>query len=156
MAAADDISKDVQEIIDTPWALRKGQVIPDTQDVKLKGGSVELEATFLYADLADSSRMAKELDRRVTAKIIKSFLATSCKRITACGGKVKSFDGDRVMGVFMGGSKNTDAAKCALQINYVVQKIIRPKFEKKYETVKKCILLNRPRSWRRSGNSIIR
>ena len=32
--------------------------------------------------------------------------------------------------------KNTAAAKCALQIKHVVQKIIRPKFEAKYTAVK--------------------
>lgn len=70
--------------------------------------------------------MAKELDQRVAAKIIKAFLATSARIIRSCGGKIVSFDGDRIMGMFCGDSKNSNAAKCALQINYAVLKIIRP------------------------------
>jgi class 3 adenylate cyclase len=104
--------------------------------VALAGGAVEIDATFLYADMANSSKMAKELDRRVAAKILKSFLATTARLVRYHDGSIVSFDGDRILGVFMGDSKNTVAAKCGLQIKYVVQQIIRPKFEAKYESVK--------------------
>ena len=136
MSLSDEIASDVQIIIDTLWSKRTGRKIPETEEVALTGGAVEIEATFLYADLADSSRMAKELDRRVAAKIVKSFLATSARIIRSCGGKIVSFDGDRIMGMFYGGSKNSDAAKCALQINYAVLRVIRPKFAGKYNSVR--------------------
>ena len=132
---SDDIASDVQSTIDTLWNRRIGRKVPETEEVALAGGAVEIEATFLYADLANSSMMAKELDRRVAAKIVKSFLATSARIIRSCGGKIVSFDGDRIMGVFYGDSKNSNAAKCALQINYAVVKIIRPKFTSKYDSV---------------------
>ena len=32
-------------------------------------------------------------------------------------------------------SKNSNAAKCALQIKYIVQRVLRPKFEAKYDSV---------------------
>jgi class 3 adenylate cyclase len=136
MASTEDIGKEVQNIIDTQWALRKGQKVPSTEDVALSGGAVELDATFLYADLANSSKMAKEFDRRVTSKIIKAFLVTTAKVILSLDGEIVSFDGDRIMGVFIGDSQNSNAAKCALQIKYVVHNIIRTKFEVKYESVK--------------------
>jgi len=136
MALSDSISSDIQTIIDTNWNKRKGSVVPSTDDVALAGGAVELDATFLYADLANSSKMAKELDRRVAAKILKSFLATTSRLIKSCDGTVVSFDGDRVMGVFIGDYRNSNAARCALKIKYVVSEYIRPKFEKKYESVK--------------------
>ncbi len=136
MALADDLASDVQGIINKPWSTRKGQKVPSSTDVALAGGAVELDATFLYADLANSSKIAKELDRRVAAKILKSFLATTARLVRYHGGSKVSFDGDRIMGVFIGDSKNTTAAKCGLQIKYTVQKIIRPKFESKYDSVK--------------------
>ena len=136
MALVEEINKEVQNIIDTQWNLRKGQKVPSTEDVALSGGAVELDATFLYADLANSSKMAKKFDRRVTAKIIKTFLATTAKVIRSLDGEIVSFDGDRIMGVFIGDSQNSNAAKCALQIKYIVHKIIRTKFEDKYESVK--------------------
>lgn len=136
MSKCDEISRDVQNTIDTQWNKRNGNKIPNTEDIALAGGAVEIDATFLYADLASSSKMAKELDRRVTAKILKSFLAAVSKLVKHNGGKIVSFDGDRVMGVFYGTSKNSDAAKCALQIKHVVQNVIKTKFENKYETVR--------------------
>lgn len=136
MALSDDLSSDVQGIIDRLWNTRKGQKVPSSTDVALAGGAVELDATFLYADLANSSKMAKELDRRVAAKILKAFLATTARLVRHHGGTIVSFDGDRILGVFIGNLKNTTAAKCALQITYTVTKIIRPKFEKKYDSVK--------------------
>lgn len=97
---------------------------------------MELSATFLYADLANSSKIAKAFDRRVAAKIIKSFLATTTRLIRFNSGTVVSFDGDRVLGIFTGNFKNSEAVKCGLQINYVVKEIIRPKFEASYNNVK--------------------
>ena len=135
MALSDDLANEVQAIISTTWDKRDGRNIPETEEVALAGGAVEIDATFLYADLADSSKMAKELDRRIAAKIIKSFLYCASKLIIARGGKIVSFDGDRVMGVFYGDSKNSSAAKCALQIKWAVDKI-REKFETNYESVK--------------------
>jgi class 3 adenylate cyclase len=38
-------------------------------------------------------------------------------------GEITAFDGDRVMGVFIGGTKNTSAAKAALQINAFVAEL---------------------------------
>lgn len=125
-------------MIETLWDKRTGRKIPETGEVALAGGAVEIEATFLYADLANSSKIAKELDRRIAAKVIKAFLATSARIVRSCGGKIVSFDGDRIMGVFYEDSKNSDAAKCALQIKYAVHNIIRPKFEKKYDSIKKA------------------
>lgn len=136
MGLSDTLEKDVETIIATGWSKRRGTVVPSTTDVALAGGAVELEAAFLYADVASSSKMVRELDRRIAAKILKSVHSTTCRLIKALGGAVVSFDGDRVLGVFVGGTKNSSAAKCALQINHTVQKIIRPKFEARYDSVK--------------------
>lgn len=135
MPSDDTLKADVDAIIATTWNKRNGTKVPSTEVVALAGGAVELDATFLYADLASSSKMAKELDRRVAAKILKSFLSCATKLIRGLGGTVISFDGDRVLGVFVGSTKNSNAAKCALQINYVVKNIIKVKFEKSYGAV---------------------
>jgi adenylate cyclase len=135
MALSDELADEIRTIISTAWDKRDGRKIPETEEVALAGGAVEIEATFLYADLADSSKIAKELDRRIAAKIIKSFLYCASKLIIARGGKIVSFDGDRVMGVFYGDGKNSSAAKCALQIKWAVNQI-RDRFENSYESVK--------------------
>jgi adenylate cyclase len=136
MSINDDISSEVVKIRDADWNKRTGTKVPGPEDITLSNGAVEIDATYLYTDLANSSRMAKAFDRRVTAKILKSYLAVSSRLIRHFGGRIMSFDGDRVMGAFMGDSKNTSAVQCSFAIAYAVTQLIRPKFEAKYDTVK--------------------
>jgi len=136
MAIFDNLKSDINTIINTTWNKRNGYKVPSTEDVALAGGAVELDATYLYSDLANSSKIAKLFDRRITAKIFKSFHSATCRLIRYHDGTVISFDGDRVLAVFHGGMKNTNAAKCALQVTYVVNELIRKKFEKKYNVVR--------------------
>lgn len=135
MALVDDLKNDVDGILSQTWDVRDGEVVPTTETVALAGGGVKLNATMLYADLADSTELAM-WDRRVTSRLCKAFLACSSRLIRAQGGDVRSFDGDRVMGVFLGKSKNTSATKCALNINWIFLNLIKPKFESKYEALK--------------------
>src|SRR6056297_1002065 len=136
MGINQDVENDVNTIKDSSWSVRKGQVVPSTDSIALNGGAVELDAAYLYADMANSSKMARYLDRRVTAKILKSFLATATRLIGHRNGTVMSFDGDRVMGAFVGDSKCTSAVKCAFAITWAVEEVIRPKFKSKYPTVR--------------------
>jgi class 3 adenylate cyclase len=98
MGTVDDLTKIVGDSLKTPWNSRDGQVVPETEAVALSDGAVKLAATMLYTDLADSTDLAM-WDRRVAARVCKSFLECSTRLIRARGGSVRSFDGDRVMGV---------------------------------------------------------
>lgn len=135
MTLATDIEREINATITQQWNTRVGQQIPDSKSVLLDGGAVEIDATFLYADLAKSSQMVKELDRRIAAKVLKSFHSATARLIRSNSGKIVSFDGDRILGVFFGPTKNSDATKCALQINWAVKKI-RHIFETRYDAVK--------------------
>lgn len=119
-------------ILNNTWESRDGVVIPSAEDVKLAGGAVKLEATMLYADLANSTDLAVNFDKRIAARTFKTFLMVSSRIIKNNGGAIRSFDGDRVMGVFVGAMKNSNAAKASLKINYAMKNVIRPKIENKY------------------------
>lgn len=136
MAIAEDLSAIVDTIINQEWNIRDGQVVPKTEDVALAGGAVKLNAAVLYADLADSTDLAMNYDKRVAAKVFKSFLSVSSSLIKTMGGEIRSFDGDRVMGVFKTKTPNSDAAKCGLKINWAFLNIIKPKLEKIYPSLK--------------------
>ena len=124
------------KVFDTAWDVRSGTVIPDTSTVALKDGAVKVDATFLYGDLAGSSTLAKMCPWTTTAKVIRAYLDCSTRLIRAWGGEIRSFDGDRVMGVFMGDSKNTNATNCAREIDYTVEKIIGPKATSAFKSIK--------------------
>jgi class 3 adenylate cyclase len=115
MGLRDDLAADIDGVLSQAWDTRDGTAVPTTDTVALAGGGVNLKATMLYADLADSTSLAM-WDRQVTARICKAFLAASSRIIRARDGEIRSFDGDRVMGVFLGNYKNANAVKCALQL----------------------------------------
>jgi adenylate cyclase len=127
MALLDDLKNETQKIVRTSWQRRGGAVVPETEKVGLGNECVDLEATFLYADLADSTELAIQ-NQSIAAEVIKAYLMGTTRIIRALGGEIRSFDGDRVMGVFIEGAKNTAAAEAALKINYFFRKILQPAF----------------------------
>jgi len=137
MTLSDDLSEKVENIFSQSVDDRDGRVVPYTDDVKLDSDSVKLDATLLYADLSQSSKLATDFYKKTAAKIIRSFLYCMSRLITEHDGVIVSFDGDRVMGVFIGKIKNTNAVKCGLKMNYVVQKIIKPKAENYFTSLEK-------------------
>lgn len=136
MALIDTLKSEVEIILDITWNERSGNVLPDTDDVILKDGAVKVEATFLYADLAGSSILAKKCPWETTAKIIRAYLDISVRLIRAHGGEIKSFDGDRVMGVFKGDAPNTSAVNCARKIDWMVENVINPRAKDKFKSIK--------------------
>lgn len=136
MALIDTLIEEVENILDIEWDERSGNVIPETRDITLKNGAVKIEATFLYADLAGSSVLAKKCPWQTTSKIIRTYLDTSVRLILHHDGEIRSFDGDRVMGIFKGNSPNTSAANCARKIDWVVEEIINSKAKAKFKSIR--------------------
>jgi adenylate cyclase len=135
MSLLDDLKSDVSTTISQTWQSRDGQVVPTVDDVGLQAGGVNIDATFLYSDLADSTSLAT-WNRLVAAKIYKVFLACNSRIIRSLDGEIRSFDGDRVMAVFIGDRKSSRAAECALKINYAFQEIIKPAVINRYKEIR--------------------
>lgn len=132
MPLKDDVGAEIDAILSQAWDLRDGQVVPATEDVTLAGGGVNLKATIAYADLADSTELAMDYDARVAAKVFRSFLAMSTRILRNEGGAIRSFDGDRVMGIFVGDYKNSSATKASLKINWAFLNLLKPRLLAKY------------------------
>jgi class 3 adenylate cyclase len=133
--ASDKLSAEVRKILDTTWSIRSGQVVPKTEDVVLENGAVKLDVAILYADLAHSTQLARK-NKSVAAKVVRAYLSTMTRLVNDNGGTVRSFDGDRVMGIFIGGGKNTSAARCALKMNWVVKEALAPQAQAKFTSLK--------------------
>ncbi len=126
----------VDTLFGTSFNVREGRVVPTTDDVVLKDGAVKIDAAFLYADLANSALLSKLCPWSTTAKIIRCFLDCSTRLIVKHGGAIRSFDGDRVMGVFIGDSKNSNASICGREIHWAVRKIIHPAAKKQFKSIR--------------------
>lgn len=135
MGLKEELEFEVKGIFATEWSRRKGQVVPAAESVRLGNDAVEFdEAVVLYADLADSTELVKGYKDWFAAEVYKTYLHCASKIISANDGEITAFDGDRVMAVFIGGSKRTNAAKTALMINHAVANIIKPAIKSKFPT----------------------
>jgi class 3 adenylate cyclase len=133
MALQDELRGYVENALRSRWNTRDGNVIPDPEDLALDNTAVRFErATVLYADLAGSTKMVDGYKWHFSGEIYKSYLYCASRIIRNEGGEITAYDGDRVMGIFVGTSQSSNAAKCALKINYVVREIINPAIKAQY------------------------
>ena len=132
MPLKEELEAEVARTFKTEWSSRDGKVVPADSDVGLGNDAVKLKATVLYADLADSTELVATKTAEFSAEIYKTFLHCAAKIIKAEGGSITAYDGDRIMAIFIGDSKNTTAVRTALKINWAVINIIRPAQKKQY------------------------
>src|SRR5207248_4620847 len=100
--------------------------------LKLNNDAVKLDATVLYADLSASTGLVDGYKQHFAAEIYKAYLHCAAKIIRSEDGVITAYDGDRVMAVFIGTSKNTSAARSALKINWAVKNIVNPALKDQY------------------------
>jgi class 3 adenylate cyclase len=134
MALHDEINAELGQILGRPWKERDGQKVPDSADVELGNDGVALDAAVLYADLADSTGLVSRTKRTFAAEVFKAYLRGACKILRAKDGNITSFDGDRVMAVFVGANKETSAVRAALAVNHLVEKVLNPLVKQRYTT----------------------
>lgn len=133
----DQILDHVATTFRNAWSKREGKVVPDVDSLALKNDAVTFEqATVLYADLAESTALVRGHKSYFAAEIYKNYLYCAGRIIERNEGTITAYDGDRVMAVFLGGSKNSNSAKSALQINYAVREMIQPAIRAQYSDEK--------------------
>jgi class 3 adenylate cyclase len=132
MSLKDEIKSAVEGIFGDQWSTREGNVVPDADDVGLGNDAVLVNGTVLYADLSGSTNMVDRYKPHFSAEIYKAYLYSTAKVIRSEGGEIVAYDGDRVMAVFIGKSKNTSAARCGLKINWAVKNLVTPLMKNQY------------------------
>ncbi len=134
MGLKDDLAAEVKKTFATQWEVQKTDSVPVPEDLRLNANHAkDLElATVLYADLDGSTNMVDSHDWTFSAEIYKSYLRCAAQVIRSEGGVITAYDGDRVMAVFTGSTKNTSAVRAALKINFAVCEIIRPAVKAQY------------------------
>ena len=136
MALKDDLAEEVRATFARQWEVQKTENVPAPGDLTLDANHAkDLEkATVLYADLDGSTKMVDSYKWEFSAEIYKTFLRCASQIIRSEQGSITAYDGDRVMAIFTGDSKNTAAARCAMKINFAVTHIIQPAFKAQYAT----------------------
>lgn len=133
MTLLQELKDNVATVFRSSWTTRDGRVVPDPGDLKLSNDVIVFErATVLYADLTGSTNMVDLAGWQKSAEIYKTFLYCSARIIRNMGGTITSYDGDRVMGIFIGDNQSTAAVKSGMEIYWAVQNVVNPAFKKQY------------------------
>lgn len=135
MGLKEELQKEVADIFRTKWTTRDGIVVPvDDETIKFRNEAVKLNATVLYADISGSTNMVDGRCDFVAAEIYKTFLYCAAKIIKSEAGVITAYDGDRIMAVYIGKSRNTSAVRSALKIQHAVTYILNPAQEAQYQS----------------------
>ena len=126
MALLDDLKNKISSYSKQPYEVEATEIVPATDYSKLTFGNKGLtcEFAFLFVDIRKSSLLVETYGVKTSAKIYQSFHEINVGVIQENGGSVRAFDGDRVMGVFSGSTKNTSAVKAAMQIKWAITNIL--------------------------------
>jgi class 3 adenylate cyclase len=127
MSFKEDLEARVAEILTEKWTTREVTVVPEAADVKLGNDAVELTGTVLYADLTESTNLVDGFQNWFAAEVYKVYLHCAAKIIASEGGSITAYDGDRIMAVYLGDSRNTSAVRTALKINWARENIVNAK-----------------------------
>lgn len=135
MALIEDLHAEVAKIFGDQWEKTAGRVVPVPSSVGLGNKAIEFdEAVVLYADLDGSTSMVDTKDWWFSAEVYKTFLHCAAKIIKAREGVITAYDGDRIMAVFIGDAKCSNAVTAALQINNAVLNVINPALKAQYSS----------------------
>jgi adenylate cyclase len=154
MTFKQDLIAAKDEIVGSNFETRDGQVVPTTADVGYHQ-AVKLHATYLYVDLVDSSGLVAICPKETVGKVLRLFLDLNVRIIRKRGGHIRSFDGDRVMGIFIGAGRQDAAVQAAMQIRWACKEIIQPEIKSRYTSIKNAEWVITPGSGIASGQTFI-
>lgn len=131
MSLKDELQSEVDTFFREKFETEETEIVPSTDYSKLTFGNKGLiaELAFLFIDIRKSSDMHTRYGHVTTAKLYESFHRICLKIIESNNGNVRAFDGDRIMGVFSGKAKRTNAVKSAMKIRYAMTEILNPKLK---------------------------
>lgn len=128
MGLLNDLKNKISSYRIEKYEVEDTTIVPSTDYSKLTFGNKGLKCqfAFLFVDIRKSSQLHKTYGHVTAAKIYQSFHDINVRIIGANDGSVRAFDGDRVMGVFAGDMKRSNAVKAAMQIHWAVRNILNP------------------------------
>jgi class 3 adenylate cyclase len=131
------IEDKVTEIIDSNFDVTDVTIVPDIDDSRLTFGNTGLrfEATVLYIDMRESTKLLNKHNRKTTAKLHMAYFHTIVAIASSLGGNVRSFNGDGMLVFFQGTTKNSVSAavKSAMKMVYMLnndESKVKKKLEK--------------------------
>jgi len=131
----DELTGYTKSILRTNWVVEDWERVPTEGDaLALTAKGVRIDATVMYADLRDSTGLVKDRTDTFAAEIYKMYVYAAAKAIRAYDGEVTAYDGDRVMGIFVGGQMRNQAVEASFLLSAIVSDLIQPEIDDFYKT----------------------
>lgn len=129
-----EIENKVDSVLKEPFTQYDIDSVPDIEnnpDSRLTHGNTGFagEFTFLYVDMRGSSTYTDQHRLKTITKIYKAYHHCMVECIKQFNGKVRSFDGDRVLAVFDGKAKVNNSINCAMKMTGCRYDILQPKIK---------------------------
>ena len=130
-----EIEDKVKDIIDSKFNVEECYSVPDIDDSRLtfSNKGLKFDATTLYIDMRDSTKILNNHNRPTVAKLHMAYFHAIVKITKSMGGEVRSFNGDGMLVFFYGTTKDSlsSAVKAAMQMKYMLtQSSVKDKLEK--------------------------
>ena len=126
MARRMNLNSEIRKILQEPWTVQRSRGAPRPEDLGLDNEGKIINATVLYADLDESTRMVETQEPEFAGRMYKTYLVCAARIIRSEQGNITAYDGDRIMAVYTGRRTAERAVRSALKLNYVVQELINP------------------------------
>ena len=141
MALRSDVESDIEKTVRKKLVISSRndgniETVPDPAKMGYSDG-IYLPSTYLYADMANSSGLVATSPPPTVASILKAYLSVSTRIIRANNGFIRSFDGDRVMGIYAGPDRHNRAVLSAMQIKWALKVLVQPAITERFSSLKK-------------------
>lgn len=120
MSFKDDLEGHLAKLVDRDFNHRWGRIVPSSDGFGPFDAVTLSDAAYLYTDMADSSSLSTRFSKEDGARVLRVFLYAVSQVIKNRKGEIRSFDGDRVMGIFVGEDAANQAVDAALRISWAV------------------------------------
>ena len=128
-----DLQKMVDDYLGGTYETYRPRDVPEPTDIPLGKKAASMDTTALFIDIRQSSDITNTFRRQTAAKMLKSYFHGAVKVISANGGKVRSFNGDGMLALFVGNRRSNNAAMAAFQVEWFVTELLRPKFDRLFD-----------------------
>jgi len=130
-----EIEDKVKDIIDNKFETEDCYIVPDIDDKRLTfdNKGLKFDATTLFIDLRDSTKILNTHHRTSVSKLHKAYFHTIVKIAKDMNGEVRSFNGDGMLVFFQGNTKDSlsNAVKAAMKMKYMLTETkVKDKLEK--------------------------
>lgn len=109
--------------------------VPGISDYEDRGTVLDVECSTVFADFGGSTELVDRYDRKFALWLLRSYLLCASSAIRYYGGEVTAFEGDGIMALFTGESKEDMAVRSGFGIQWAVTNLIQPKIDELFPDV---------------------